>query len=188
MKFGDIILSLLIIFIFLMCSLVSYLSKGFKNIQNNWPEYRCNPIIMPFAGYFGHDTEKNFSQCIGQLNKSTVAFLTADLHAGHSMLNSGLAHASDGMNGLKSFQGGFRPAIGGQFTNVFGVFQNVLVEFQKFVIGFKDMIMKILGIVATILYMLSGQNMLGNSIVKGPIVGTMNVIGDAADILSFGKL
>ena len=65
MKFSDIILSLLIIFIFLMCCLVSYLSKGFKHIQNNWPQYRCNPVIMPFAGYFGHDTEENFAQCIG---------------------------------------------------------------------------------------------------------------------------
>ena len=33
----------------MMCNLVSYLSKGFKHIQNNWPEYRCNPVIMPFG-------------------------------------------------------------------------------------------------------------------------------------------
>jgi hypothetical protein len=70
--------------------------------------------------------------------------------------------------------------MGGQITNIFGVFQNVLIEFQKFIIGFKDMLMKILGIIATMLYMLSGQNMLGTSIVNGPMMTALKVIGDGA--------
>ena len=36
------------------------LAVGIKNIQDNWPEYRCNPSIMPFAGTFGHDVMDNF--------------------------------------------------------------------------------------------------------------------------------
>ena len=101
MKFGDILLSLLIILIFLMCCLVSYLSKGFKHIQNNWPEYRCNPVIMPFAGYFGHDTEENFSQCIGQMQSSVMGVFTADLHAGQHMLQNSIGNAASSMQSIR---------------------------------------------------------------------------------------
>ncbi len=180
MKFSDIILSLLIIFIFLMCCLVSYLSKGFKHIQNNWPQYRCNPVIMPFAGYFGHDTEENFAQCIGQMQSGVMGAFTADLHAGAQVLNNSISNATNSMSSIRGLQGHLRPAMGGQITNIFGVFQNVLIEFQKFIMGFKDMLMKILGIIATMLYMLSGQNMLGTSIVNGPMMTALKVIGDGA--------
>ena len=180
MKFRDIILALLIIFIFATCSLVSYLSKGFKHIENNWPEYRCNPVIMPFAGYFGHDTEENFAQCIGQLQSSVSTVMTAPLHAGQQMLNDSITNATSDVNSFRKLQGNLRPSLGGEITNVFGVFQNVLIGFQQFVIGFKDMLMKILGIIATMLYMLSGQNMLGQSIIKGPMMTVLQIIGDGA--------
>lgn len=183
MKFSDILLSLLIILIFLMCCLVSYLSKGFKHIQNNWPEYRCNPVIMPFAGYFGHDTEENFSQCIGQMQSSVMGVFTADLHAGQHMLQNSIGNAASSMQSMRGLQGNLRPAIGGSITNIFGVFQNVLIEFQKFVMGFKDMLMKILGIVATMMYMLSGQNMLGTSIVNGPMMTTLKIISGGASAI-----
>jgi len=183
MKFSDIIFALVIIVIFAMCLLVSYLSKGMKNIKNNWPQYRCNPVIMPFASYFGHDTEENFSQCIGQMQKGVMGAFTAPLHAGQQLLNDGIQSATTDLNSFRKLQGNVRPAFGSQITNIFGVFQNVLIEFQKFVIGFKDMTMKILGIVATMVYMLSGQNMLGTSIMEGPVISTLKVIGGGASMI-----
>lgn len=183
MKFSDIIKSLLIILVFVMCVLVSYLSKGMQNIKNNWTKYRCSPVIMPFASYFGHDTETNFSQCIGQMQKGAMGVFTAPLHAGQQMLNDGIQNATSDLNSFRKLQGNMRPAFGSELTNVYGVFQNVLIEFQKFVIGFKDMLMKILGIVATMVYMLSGQNMIGTSIMEGPVLSTLKTIGGGAAMI-----
>ena len=39
-------------------------SSNVGDIKNNWPQYRCNPLVMPFAGYFGHDPAENFNECI----------------------------------------------------------------------------------------------------------------------------
>jgi len=183
MKFGDIILGLLIIAVFVIACLVSYLSKGFKNIQNNWPEYRCNPLIMPFANHFGHDPGENFSQCIGQMQSAASSTITAPLHAGQHMLSQGVSNITTNVNSFRKLQGGMRPAIGGNITNIFGVFQNVLIEFQSFVTNFKDMLMKLLGVVATMVYMLSGQQMLGNSIMEGPVLATLKTIGGGASMI-----
>jgi hypothetical protein len=43
------------------------LSVGIKKIKKNWPEYRCNPTIMPFASLFGQDTMTNFAFCVENL-------------------------------------------------------------------------------------------------------------------------
>ena len=76
-------------------------------------------------------------------------------------------------------QSKLRPNIAGKFTNIFGIFNNVLIEMQKFVIGFRDLIMKLIGVMTVLMHMMQGQQLLGQSIVKGPIVGALKTIGGA---------
>ena len=44
--------------------MVNIVSVGIKNIEDNWPTYRCNPVVMPFAGMFGQNAVTNFTYCI----------------------------------------------------------------------------------------------------------------------------
>lgn len=37
---------------------------GIAEVVNNWPKYRCSPLIMPFAGFFGYDASENFNFCM----------------------------------------------------------------------------------------------------------------------------
>jgi hypothetical protein len=39
-------------------------SSNTKEIIENWPKYRCDPTIMPFAALYGHDTAQNFQFCM----------------------------------------------------------------------------------------------------------------------------
>ena len=79
-------------------------------------------------------------------------------------------------SGIRDLQSKLRPAIGGQFTNVFGVFNNVLIEMQKFIIGFRDLIMKLIGVMSVLMHMMQGQQLMGQSIIKGPIIGSLKTI------------
>lgn len=47
---------------------------NFKNIQNSWSEYRCNPLYMPFAWMImkEEDANLNFSQCIASYSSAIV--------------------------------------------------------------------------------------------------------------------
>lgn len=176
MKFSDIFLATFIIFIFMICTLVTYLSKGFKYIQKNWVTYRCNPLIMPFASYFGHDTEKNFGICVGQMQKQAMPNLIAPLHAGHALMTQNMMAISNQLNSIRKLQSKLRPALGGNFLNVFNIFGNVITAFHQFINGFKDLLMRILAVMASMLYILQGQQMVGESIVKGPMMGAMRIL------------
>ena len=48
------------------------LLENFANladIKEHWPEYRCQPHMMPLAGLFGHDINENFNFCLGEIIK-----------------------------------------------------------------------------------------------------------------------
>ena len=51
--------------------LIEY-GSNVSNIQANWPEYRCQPHMMPLAGLFGHDINENFQFCIQQIIQENV--------------------------------------------------------------------------------------------------------------------
>jgi hypothetical protein len=85
----DIILKMImngnsIIFIISMIFLMSIISiiiwglfkiyENRKNINNKWPQYRCKPYILPFAGWLIGPSDvsptKNFIDCLWNINKS----------------------------------------------------------------------------------------------------------------------
>ena len=57
----DITLTITIILLFIFLFVFNIFTIGIKNIKNNWPKYRCNPSVMPFASMFGHDSSQNFT-------------------------------------------------------------------------------------------------------------------------------
>ena len=62
--FGDLGSAVVILFIFSMIHVLLAASIGISKIEKNWDKYKCDPGIMPFAGFFGHDVKDNFNECI----------------------------------------------------------------------------------------------------------------------------
>ena len=40
------------------------INENKQYVIDNWPEYRCNPVVMPFAGFFGKNAGENFNGCL----------------------------------------------------------------------------------------------------------------------------
>ena len=45
-------------------------------IKANWPKYRCQPTIIPFANFFGHEVNENFNYCIKNVFSSQMGEFT----------------------------------------------------------------------------------------------------------------
>ena len=61
-----------------------------------------------------------------------------------------------------------RTMISTVVQNIFGVFLNILIEFQRVTINIKDIFGKVVGILATLMYTISGSIMTMQSTWKGP--------------------
>lgn len=59
-----------IFFLLLIISIIFSIFTGIfniKKIKEDWPNQRCQPMIMPFAGLFGYDAKENFDFCMGKV-------------------------------------------------------------------------------------------------------------------------
>jgi len=176
MKFTDMISALLIIVIFLLLYVFSILAVGIKNIKKDWPEYRCNPMIMPFASYFGYDPTDNFTSCIASTMSGLMGFFLAPLNFLLSMLGGLGGVITEAIQGVRELQNFIRNAITGIITDVMGIFMNILIQFQKLIMGVKDLTMKMLGVAAVVMHLISGSIILGKSIWNGPIGSVLRTL------------
>ena len=169
MKSSDIMLTIFIIFIFILLQLFNILAIGIKNIEDNWALYQCNPLILPFAGLFGHNGIQNFAYCIQNMNLNFMPYLTDPLNY---MVNN-LTESGNQFAGLfGNFAGmgtGINSGVIGMMEDGVSVLINLLIAMQTIIIKIKDTFGKIIGVIITLTYILAGIELTALSIWAGPI-------------------
>ena len=165
---SDLILTILIFTIFIGLNLFTILAVGIKNIKNNWPLYRCSPMVIPFANVFGHDTGDNFTYCVQNIQSSYMGELLKPVFYGLSNMSSITKNITDSTQAARGEFNKIRTFVSSIITSIMGVFLNLLIVVQKIIIIFKDTVGKVLGIVTTALFFLSTLVQTTQSIVDGP--------------------
>lgn len=178
MKFSDFVLSFLILLIFGILLVSGVILTKILEIKNNWNKYKCNPMIMPFASYFGHDPVENFTYCIAETQKDLMQYFLAPLTYALGKAGSlGSALVGDLQNMRSMFNVGFLD-FGNILDSFFGAINMFKTIFITFVVNIGDVISKITGAIVSILYTFAGVSFSAASIVDGPIVKTMTFIVD----------
>lgn len=165
---------ILIVFVCLFCA--SFFNGGIKQIKKNWPVYRCNPVVMPFAGVFGYDAAANMTYCIQSAQSQYMSYLLDPLYYALSVTNSIGNSLSSDMQSMRKMLGSTRGLMGGNFLNIFSKLINIRVEFQRVMYKFKDVAKKMMGIQVVFLHILTGGIDTGRSIVAGPIGITLDTV------------
>lgn len=148
------------------------LSVGLAQIKKDWPLYRCNPVIMPFAGMMGHDATQNFTYCIQNMQTNFMGYLLQPLHYNFDLVGNITGGISNAINDARQFFYKLRSFIGNIVSSVFGVFLNVIVEFQRITINIRDLFGKLSGMMVVMIYSIGGSLMTAQSWMDG-IPGTM---------------
>ena len=168
MKTNDTALTVIIIIIFLLLYIFNFLVVGIQRIKDNWPEYRCQPLVMPFARIFGHNSRENFGFCIQNMQKGFLGPLLRPLNFNVSLLSDITSGLSGNLNSTRDFLKDFRISSGSTFQNIFSSIFNITVEIQRVFLNIKDTVGKLVGIMTTVLYTLDGSIMTMTSAWNGP--------------------
>ncbi len=176
MRNSDILLSIFIILIFLFLFSISYMAVGLQKIKDDWPKYRCNPMMMPFAGALGFDTMQNFTFCIGDIQKNMMGFFLNPISFNLGMLGDLGGIITKTLNQFRTMFSGLRGMIGNIVGDIFGIILNVIIQFQKIVTNLKDLIFKIIGTMTILIHLLQGGILTGKSVYNGPIGGTLRTL------------
>lgn len=149
---------------------------GAQHIKDNWPVYRCQPLMMPFASMFGHDTGQNFSYCIQNIQTNFMGDLLKPIHFNIDILGNITGNITDQLNFARGFIDKFRSTLLGAFSNVFATMFNIMVEIQRMILNITDMVGKMMGIMMALMHILDGSMMTMTSMWNGPPGGLIRAL------------
>jgi hypothetical protein len=177
MKTSDLVLSILILIIFFALFFSSVLGIGLKNIENNWPIYRCNPAVMPFAGFFNQDVTSNFTYCIQNMQTLYMGNLLNPLNYTQGLLGNIVSELTNAIQAVRAFFNKIRNFISEIVTSIMNVFLNILISVQLIIIYTVDLFHKLIGATFTLGHMVRGSNDTSESIWRGPPGETLRAVG-----------
>lgn len=148
------------IVLILICS-YAYVQSHISALQADWPNQRCKPTVMPFAGLIyksdpnmtvSEATQQNFEYC----NQNTLKEISADalqpITFAINNLNTIAGQTADTLNNSRGMFDKMRTGLQSTTGDIMGRALNVTVPIQQMIISFKDMMGKVQGVMTAALF------------------------------------
>ena len=138
----------------------NYLLVKAKSLKKDWPNVRCNPLTMPFAGVIngppgGSKTAfaaQNFGHCTSEILKDVMKAETSVINAAQSIMKDTVSGLTKGLQEGRDLLSHVRNMIGEIFSSIFGKIINVLMPIRLTLIKSLDSVNKIGGVAITSLF------------------------------------
>ena len=147
MKGSDLFSVMFVFFIFFILNLYIYVMLFMNEIKNNWPIYRCNPTVMPFASYFGVDPVENFGKCIQRMQAGFMQEFLAPVFHVLSVMGDTTGELMSSIADVKGFSDKLQKNTTGGFMSFGGILQNLSIAFQSIMAAVIDTFARIGGII-----------------------------------------
>jgi hypothetical protein len=160
---------IIILSIFFIITMVIVLLQYKDYIKDHWVEYRCNPLIMPFAGFFGHESGENLNMCMMQIFNGFGGNMLQPLSFMTGQVGGILKLFSGSMQGIKGFMSNFRNLHLNFAGGIMQRIEDVASTLQYTVTKLKAILERLWGIMVTLIYTTFTSIDTMTSVFTGPI-------------------
>ena len=155
----DIIKVCLVIFIFMSAVTYFQIQNTLLDVKRDWPEYRCRPDVMPFAGWINAPegvspmeyTKQNFMECSANTTKGVFDRRMSMVYVIFNVIMGIFKNILGVIEKFRLLFNRMRDALKDIFLSVFYRIQNIIIPLQNMLIKMVDFFEKIKGILATFL-------------------------------------
>jgi hypothetical protein len=154
-QFGDtFLLFLFLLFIFILIVLYCIFIIQKTIIKENWADERCQPYVLPFAGFIHRDddnqswhdsTVSNFTYCTQTILKNSVGTHLQPFAFVINMFSTILTSIQSSMNANRAMFDKVRTSFETFSKEVMGRTMNTTIELQKIILSMRDFIGKVQG-------------------------------------------
>lgn len=131
LSIGAVVLGPIVILGIIMIGIVQ---SNYQDIKENWVQYRCNPLYMPFTSMFSDvNALENFQYCTNSYAQSIFEILTQPIHLMFSLFTKIISGITGSLNQFRKFTTGIQTFIlsyanefFGKLGNSFGVIVDLL--------------------------------------------------------------
>jgi hypothetical protein len=159
-----------ILFIFISILLFIGISYCFVKINaqpiiDDWVNQRCNPSILPFAGYITHPegttafdyTNENFNYCTQNILSSISGNAVEPLSFVTNMLQKISDQIKNSIQAIRAMVDKVRTSAQSVSEEIMGRIMNIMIPLQQIIISFRDLVGKIQGALTGGLFTLLGS-------------------------------
>jgi hypothetical protein len=122
-----------------------------QSIKNDWPNQRCNPRVMPFAGFINKPDDKsvneftseNFTYCSQNIINNSVGKALEPLTFIVSSLSSLSEQVKNSLNAIREMVNKVRNSVQNVSAEIMGRIMNIAIPLQNIIIVFRDLIGKV---------------------------------------------
>jgi hypothetical protein len=152
--------TILILFLCFFCLALIEMGGQIKNLQENWGAYRCNPAIIPIAGYIAPagntmSTSDNMSYCIQSMMATFAPTVLQPLTYLQGKTTSMVGNLTDSMYAAREQQQQAQQKSSSSFGSIYSIFANVIVTFNVIIIKLIAAQGKSSAIMATLMHVLA---------------------------------
>ena len=155
------------VFLFIFITLLILLGCGFcyvmlkaESIRADWVNQRCNPYVIPFAGFINKPddmtiseyTQQNFDFCNQTILKSGAGEALEPLTYITNVLVNVASAIEEAIQNIRAMFNKVRTNIQNVITEIMGRLLNIMAPLQVIMISFRDIIAKMEGIMTASLY------------------------------------
>lgn len=132
-------------------------------IIDNWREYKCNPMVTPFAEVFGHDSKVTMHECSKEVFKMHSASLALPLTGLFGGLGSSMNMLGSIMGDLTMSSSSLASVFGNGISNFMTQMTNVGSTIQYLIIKIQTLLQRLMATILVIVYTMNGlvQGILG---------------------------
>ena len=155
----DIIKVCVVIFLF-MCAITYFqIQNKLQEVKRDWPQYRCRPNVMPFAGWINPPdgvspmeyTKQNFMECNANITKGVFDKPMVSVYAIFNVIMGVFKNILGVIERFRLLLNRIRDTLKDIFLAIFNRIQNIIIPIQTMLIKMVDFFEKIKGILATFL-------------------------------------
>ena len=155
----DILKVCLVIFLFMSAVTYFQIQNKLQEVKRDWPEYRCRPDVMPFAGWINAPegvapmdyTKQNFIECSANSTKGVFDKPMTMVYTVFNVIMNIFKKILEVIEQLRLFLNKIRDTLRELFLAIFNRIQNIIIPVQMMLIKMVDFFEKIKGILATFL-------------------------------------
>jgi hypothetical protein len=133
-------------------------------IVDDWPNQRCKPNIIPFAGFITHPdnttafdyTYENFTYCTQSILSSITGIMLEPITFVTNLINDVLGAITSAINDIRAMFDKVRTFFQTIAEEIMGRTMNMMIPLQQMIISFRDFIGKLQGTMTTGLFTLLG--------------------------------
>jgi hypothetical protein len=167
-KYGtDVWVSAIICLAFIIFINYYYFINIIEVVKADWPSQRCNPLVLPFAGFINKPTDMsnleftvgNFNNCLNTILQDVVLVALQPLYFAVNIIQEAINNLTEAFNKLRQMTAGLRKQILFTAEKIHVAMNNLVITFIGYTIKIKDSMLKVNGIITTAFYSLFASYM-----------------------------